>query len=252
MTLTRCTGKRNATMKDYLKLSIHLVTANPHDAPKDIAVLEGMAIPAECAESFLADVQKLAAEKYGLTAFDEALVSGLGDNSTDTAKQEQREDMLRHEKNEAVEKSSHWKKAIFGAAVCLALVAAFAINNATPSDEKMQLDNVSSVLYAASSSEVKEAFPSAKANEEGDLEIEGSCGETAGTYTVYLKEDKPHLISFTPADLGQNDSVKDELEARFDGHDGYNARLQYFEYTDSSSSILIKFYPSSGVRFYQN
>lgn len=239
-------------MKEYSKLSIHLVTANPHDAPKDITVLEGVAIPAECTESFLVDVQKLATEKYGLAAFDEALVSDLGDNSTAAARQEQRENKLRYEKNESVEKSNHWKKAIFGAAVCLALVATFAINNATPSDEKMQLDNVSSVLYAASSSEVKEAFPNAKANEKGDLEIDGSCGETAGTYTVYLEEDKPHLISFTPTDLDQNDSVKDELEARFDGHDGYNARLQYFEYTDSSSNILIKFYPSSGVRFYQN
>lgn len=230
-------------MKNSSPLSAHLVIADLHDVPEDAKVLEGIAIPAEHADAFLADVQELAADKYGAAAFEERLKNDLNDGFTGDEHQE---------RAGAIKKSKRRNAAIIGAAICLLLVAIFTASYTTHSDKGMQLDDVSSVLNAASSVEVEEKFPGAKFNEDGNLEIKGSCGEAAGTYTVYLENDAPHLVSFFPADSSQKDSVMDALETQFDGHDRYNSRQKYFEYNDSASNLLIKYHPSSGTYFYPN
>lgn len=80
-------GENNyAGEKDYSRLSMHLAIIDLHDISEDATILEGIAIPAERAEDFLADVQKLAVEKYGAATFDELLENDLNDDSAAAAR----------------------------------------------------------------------------------------------------------------------------------------------------------------------
>lgn len=86
MTESRKGENSYAGEKDYSRLSMHLVIADLHEITEDATILEGIAIPAERTEDFLADVQKLATEKYGAATFDELLENDLNDDSATAAR----------------------------------------------------------------------------------------------------------------------------------------------------------------------
>ena len=68
-------------MKDYSKLSMHLIIAEFGEISDDATILEGLAIPAKHKEDFLSDVERLAIDKYGAATFDELLEHDLDDSS---------------------------------------------------------------------------------------------------------------------------------------------------------------------------
>lgn len=153
---------------------------------------------------------------------------------------------------DAVKKPKRVKSAIIVAAICFVLAVASVAAWSMLSDEGMQLCDVDGVLDAASSSEIEERFPRAKLDEAGNLEVKGSCGEIAGTYTVRLENDVPYLVVFTPEVPDRDTSPKDTLEAHFGDYDRYKSKLKYYEWNNPAADLLIKYYPGIGIYFYPN
>lgn len=72
-------------MKDYSKLDKQFVMIDMHEDREDGDIIVGVAIPAEFADEFAAEVERLAVEKYGGATFAELLEYDEDDESMGAA-----------------------------------------------------------------------------------------------------------------------------------------------------------------------
>lgn len=68
-------------MKDYSKLNKQFILIDMYDDPEDYEVQAGVAIPAEHAEAFIAEVERVAVEKFGGATFSELIDCDESDKS---------------------------------------------------------------------------------------------------------------------------------------------------------------------------
>ena len=60
-------------MKDYSKLNKQFIMIDMYDDSEDCEVQAGVVIPAEHAEAFIAEVERIAVEKFGGATFSDVL-----------------------------------------------------------------------------------------------------------------------------------------------------------------------------------
>ena len=81
-------------MKDYSKLNKQFIVIDMYDDPEDYEVQAGVAIPAEHAEAFIAEVERIAVEKFGGATFSELLDCDENDESMDASSKKNFSDQL--------------------------------------------------------------------------------------------------------------------------------------------------------------
>lgn len=81
-------------MKDYSKLNKQFIMIDMYDDPEDCEVQAGVAIPAEHAEAFIAEVERIAVEKFGGATFSELLDCDENDESMDASSKKSFSDQL--------------------------------------------------------------------------------------------------------------------------------------------------------------
>ena len=72
-------------MKDYSKPNKQFIMIDMYDDSEDCEVQAGVAIPAEHAEAFIAEVERIAVEKFGGATFSELLDCDENDESMDAS-----------------------------------------------------------------------------------------------------------------------------------------------------------------------
>ena len=80
--------------KDYSKLNKQFVVIDMYDDPEDYEIQAGVAIPAEHAEAFIAEVERIAVEKFGGATFSELLDCDKNDESMDASSKKNFSDQL--------------------------------------------------------------------------------------------------------------------------------------------------------------
>lgn len=81
-----------STMKDYSKLNKQFIIIDMYDDLEDYEVQAGVAIPAEHAEAFIAEVERVAVERFGGASFSELLNNDLDDASMSASAKKNFED----------------------------------------------------------------------------------------------------------------------------------------------------------------
>ena len=81
-------------MKDDSKINKKFIMIDMYDDPEDCEVQAGVAIPAEHAEAFIAEVERIAVEKFGGASFSELLDNDLDDASMSASAKKNFEDQV--------------------------------------------------------------------------------------------------------------------------------------------------------------